>query len=915
MSVVAAPSTSQKTLQNPFLKNLTENEYDPLNDTQQQSQKTLIKIQKQEQKLFKEFYKKAKKSLIIENTTMALASRYEAYMNIIRDSDIKIKALGFWQCNIVNQKLFDIITLASEQHREELQSLEISDNAQTLKKNTAKAIGEMFLNLDTKSTKVSLFLQRSSISPQSMQLLMNLLALSKIRQFTLNQMGLNENHLKNFSSLMAGNKKIDFISMQHNDLRMDGCLYISQGLVYAKSLKSLNLNGNRIGTKGLKLLCESLKDNNKLESLFLNDNFIDDDISFTLVKLLSNQRNVIKELHLAFNNFSQLGLIAIFDCLAFNNKRLKYLDVAYNVIEIGIMKSLRTMIEKNSSLQYLSISDLYKFNRNAINTLVECLALNKSLKLVDLKKCTKSFYTKIIQEVNMCRGDKPIIFLKDDGYIRTRGAIDKIFNDEDGEEIKSNSKKYRSYTPQKALEESKMRQNQIQIQRPKTGDLPKRRIMQREASVEMDQDDMININTQLDYQPSVVRSARSARSLEYSDMNSPGDSSFNYTFQKNSQRESIASSKKKYVPLRSPSREELAQHYQNIQNVQNQNPSHFSSLNSNNFQSITDDRRRFSNNSMDDPNLTSSKSPKRVQFANDIKIFKDKERQKQLQEQNEKLALESKQKQQSKAKLKQNINGKQQQPKSNELQESQVSLESFGAQSQTKKKKIQPLRQRSSSSKKNKQNSSKYSNKNSTLKQSATIDSNMTSSILSNTLNNSQKKGILKGKLSEINASKHEESQLHPSSGLSSAGLNKQLSYNQTNHVNPSTLSQYSPSQYTSLESNSYFSSQYQQTHNNQQRQNLLLQKSTLDRIPSQRSTLQNNQSISYNNNNNNTINQSMATSHMDDSTSFALSPEEKENLKYNMKNDKVVVFYKKILGEIRDVIREERSNIKKYLN
>lgn len=32
------------------------------------------------------------------------------------------------------------------------------------------------------------------------------------------------------------------------------------------------------------------------------------------------------------------------------------------------------------------------------------------------------------------------------------------------------------------------------------------------------------------------------------------------------------------------------------------------------------------------------------------------------------------------------------------------------------------------------------------------------------------------------------------------------------------------------------------------------------------------------------------------------------------MKNDKVVVFYKKILGDIREVIREERNNIKKYL-
>lgn len=52
----------------------------------------------------------------------------------------------------------------------------------------------------------------------------------------------------------------------------------------------------------------------------------------------------------------------------------------------------------------------------------------------------------------------------------------------------------------------------------------------------------------------------------------------------------------------------------------------------------------------------------------------------------------------------------------------------------------------------------------------------------------------------------------------------------------------------------------------------------------------------------------------INDTTSFALTPEEKENMKYNMKNDKVVVFYKKILGDIREVIREERNNIKKYL-
>jgi len=36
--------------------------------------------------------------------------------------------------------------------------------------------------------------------------------------------------------------------------------------------------------------------------------------------------------------------------------------------------------------------------------------------------------------------------------------------------------------------------------------------------------------------------------------------------------------------------------------------------------------------------------------------------------------------------------------------------------------------------------------------------------------------------------------------------------------------------------------------------------------------------------------------------------------MKMKMSNDKVVGFYKKVLGEIREAITEERKQIKKYL-
>ena len=128
----------------------------------------------------------------------------------------------------------------------------------------------------------------------------------------------------------------------------------------------MNLNGNRVGTKGVQLIIESLKENAKLESLFLNDNFIDDDGALAICSLLSNQRTVLKELHIAMNGFSQIGLNQIFDTITNSNRRLKYLDVAHNIIEIGILRCFRNMLEKNSTLQYLSISDLYKFNQNAV---------------------------------------------------------------------------------------------------------------------------------------------------------------------------------------------------------------------------------------------------------------------------------------------------------------------------------------------------------------------------------------------------------------------------------------------------------------------------------------------------------------------------------------------------------------------
>jgi len=48
--------------------------------------------------------------------------------------------------------------------------------------------------------------------------------------------------------------------------------------------------------------------------------------------------------------------------------------------------------------------------------------------------------------------------------------------------------------------------------------------------------------------------------------------------------------------------------------------------------------------------------------------------------------------------------------------------------------------------------------------------------------------------------------------------------------------------------------------------------------------------------------------------SSYAMTGQEREAMKMRMSNDKVVSFYKKVLGEIREALSHERQQVKKYL-
>lgn len=131
--------------------------------------------------------------MILDGVSLALPSRYEGLLSLLTGQDeqfqSKLKTLGFWNCNITNQKFIEIFSLLSEQLKSlpkfSFQALEISDNVNILKKLAIGAIGDLLLTIEKKPKKLSLLLQRCSISPKNVALLMKLLAISKIRDLSL----------------------------------------------------------------------------------------------------------------------------------------------------------------------------------------------------------------------------------------------------------------------------------------------------------------------------------------------------------------------------------------------------------------------------------------------------------------------------------------------------------------------------------------------------------------------------------------------------------------------------------------------------------------------------------------------------------------------------------------------------------
>lgn len=174
-------------------------------------------------------------------------------------------------------------------------------------------------------------------------------------------------------------------------------------IINERKCTELWLCGNRITSTGTSILASSLINNSPLKSLDLSFNQISDDGAYELTEVLSPvKKSSIKYLHLSKNGITNDGANYIAEMLKVN-QTLKELWLSSNEIGYQGVKSIANALAyHNKTLKYLSLSKNLFITDLCIDSLIEMLEHNQSLRQIWIKDCnfTEQGKMKLIGKVN-----------------------------------------------------------------------------------------------------------------------------------------------------------------------------------------------------------------------------------------------------------------------------------------------------------------------------------------------------------------------------------------------------------------------------------------------------------------------------------------------------------------------------------
>ena len=217
-------------------------------------------------------------------------------------------------------------------------------------------------------------------------------ASSKLTRIHMASTAPSTEQLREMLRALSGNMSLASLELDlsHNNLGVVGANLLSLELRSCFSLSSLLVAGNAFSDKGLGILCDFLRDNDRILKLDFSDNF--DMTAFrkskatssifvdALGELLASEQCRVRELRIAStqkNTQMKAELNPVFVDMG-NNRSVVFLDVSGQSMEYAGIVGLTKMIQLNTTLKRLALDD-NMLDTMCVKTLLQAVRRNSSL--------------------------------------------------------------------------------------------------------------------------------------------------------------------------------------------------------------------------------------------------------------------------------------------------------------------------------------------------------------------------------------------------------------------------------------------------------------------------------------------------------------------------------------------------------
>jgi hypothetical protein len=157
-----------------------------------------------------------------------------------------------------------------------------------------------------------------------------------------------------------------------------------------KQCKNLNLAINKITSVGVSIIAEALNENTTLESLALSFNDVVDMGVHFLAKILSLNSSSLETLYLDSTGITDDGAAHLAEMLKTNSKFLRLVLNHNNIGDRGVKLLANTLVQHNSIFRYIDLRDNKLVSDSSVDSLVEMLQKNRSLRFLYIADCNLS---------------------------------------------------------------------------------------------------------------------------------------------------------------------------------------------------------------------------------------------------------------------------------------------------------------------------------------------------------------------------------------------------------------------------------------------------------------------------------------------------------------------------------------------